>query len=48
MMEYGDNLLVKPDCGLGGLLGIASAYEIAIRKLTNLVEASNRVITALK
>lgn len=48
MMAYGDNLLIKPDCGLGGLLGIASAYEIAIRKLTNLVKASNRVIAALK
>jgi methionine synthase II (cobalamin-independent) len=47
MMAYGANLLIKPDCGLGGLLGIDSAYAIAIRKLTNLVEASNRVKATL-
>ena len=48
MTAYGDNLLIKPDCGFGGLLGTASAYEIAKRKLMNLVEASNRVKALLK
>jgi methionine synthase II (cobalamin-independent) len=47
MTAYGDNLLFKPDCGLGGLLGVACAYEIALRKLTNLVAASNLVTATL-
>ena len=47
MTAYGDNLLIKPDCGLGGLLGITSAYEIALGKLMNLVKASNLIRATL-
>ena len=40
---YGARLLVKPDCGLGGLLGTPDAYGIAQRKLCNMVTAAKMV-----
>jgi 5-methyltetrahydropteroyltriglutamate--homocysteine methyltransferase len=38
MQIFGDNILIKPDCGFGGLLGLPSAYEISLRKLKNMVQ----------
>jgi len=40
---FGRNIIVKPDCGLGGLLGQPSAYENSIQKLRNLVQATLQV-----
>ena len=37
---YGERLLVKPDCGFGGMLGSPDACEIVQRKLTNMVTAA--------
>jgi len=37
---YGERLLVKPDCGFGGLLGSPDAYGIVQRKLINMVTAA--------
>ena len=36
---FGENIMIKPDCGLGGLLGASSAYEISLGKLRNMVQA---------
>ncbi len=36
---FGNNILIKPDCGFGGLLGLPSAYEISLKKLKNIVQA---------
>jgi 5-methyltetrahydropteroyltriglutamate--homocysteine methyltransferase len=38
--RFGNRLLVKPDCGLGGMIGIPEAYGIAQRKLSNMVAAA--------
>ncbi len=37
--RFGDNMLIKPDCGFGGLLGIPAAYDITLNKLRNMVQA---------
>lgn len=37
---YGDRLLVKPDCGFGGMIGTPDAYGTVQRKLTNMVAAA--------
>jgi methionine synthase II (cobalamin-independent) len=34
---------VKPDCGFGGMLGIPGAYELALKKLQNMVKAARVV-----
>lgn len=39
LQHFGNNILIKPDCGFGGLLGLPSAYEISLRKLKNMVQA---------
>ena len=40
---YGERLLVKPDCGFGGLLGTPDAYSIVLQKLSNMVNAAKIV-----
>jgi methionine synthase II (cobalamin-independent) len=40
---FGRGIIVKPDCGLGGLLGQPSAYESSIQKLRNLVQAKRKI-----
>jgi 5-methyltetrahydropteroyltriglutamate--homocysteine methyltransferase len=37
---YGERLLVKPDCGFGGMLGTPDAYAVVQRKLSNMVTAA--------
>ncbi|MHA1733093.1 MAG: hypothetical protein ACTSU5_14190 [Promethearchaeota archaeon] len=44
------NLFIKPDCGMGGMKGTfeeSFAYEVAIKKLSNMVEATRRVRSSL-
>jgi len=38
--RFGDRLLVKPDCGFGGMIGIQEAYDKVQRKLSNMVAAA--------
>jgi methionine synthase II (cobalamin-independent) len=38
--RFGDRLLVKPDCGFGGMMGIPEAYDKVQRKLSNMVAAA--------
>jgi 5-methyltetrahydropteroyltriglutamate--homocysteine methyltransferase len=38
--RFGGRLLVKPDCGFGGMLGIPDAYNIVQRKFANMVAAA--------
>jgi methionine synthase II (cobalamin-independent) len=40
---FGRRIIVKPDCGFGGMLGIPGAYEVALRKLENMVKAARVV-----
>jgi 5-methyltetrahydropteroyltriglutamate--homocysteine methyltransferase len=40
---FGRRVIVKPDCGFGGMLGIPGAYEVALRKLENMVKAARVV-----
>jgi methionine synthase II (cobalamin-independent) len=40
---FGRRIIVKPDCGFGGMLGIPGAYGIALKKLENMVEAARIV-----
>lgn len=40
---FGRRVLIKPDCGLGGLLGQPSAYENSIQKLRNLAQAKREI-----
>jgi len=40
---FGRRIVVKPDCGFGGMLGIPGAYEVALRKLENMVKAARGV-----
>jgi methionine synthase II (cobalamin-independent) len=42
---FGRRIIVKPDCGFGGMLGIPGAYEVALRKLENMVKAA-RIVAA--
>jgi 5-methyltetrahydropteroyltriglutamate--homocysteine methyltransferase len=44
---YGERLLVKPDCGFGGLLGSPDAYGIVQRKLANMVTAAKMIHQSL-
>lgn len=49
--RYGaTNLFIKPDCGLGGLLGSfepAVAYDVAFGKLKNMVQATREIRATL-
>jgi 5-methyltetrahydropteroyltriglutamate--homocysteine methyltransferase len=38
--RFGERLLVKPDCGFGGMLGLPDAYDVVQRTLTNMVAAA--------
>lgn len=40
---FGSRIIVKPDCGFGGMLGIPDAYEIALKKVGNMVKAARAV-----
>lgn len=40
---FGDRLLIKPNCGFGGLIGAPSAYEASIGKLRNMVKAAREL-----
>lgn len=37
--HFGENIMIKPDCGFGGFLGAPSAYELSMGKLRNMVQA---------
>jgi 5-methyltetrahydropteroyltriglutamate--homocysteine methyltransferase len=37
---FGNRILVKPDCGFGGMIGTPDAYGITQRKLSNMVAAA--------
>jgi methionine synthase II (cobalamin-independent) len=37
---FGPRIIVKPDCGFGGLSGIPDAYPITLTKLRNMVMAA--------
>jgi len=43
---FGPRIVVKPDCGFGGMQGIPDAYGVLLRKLKNMVEASRIVAGA--
>jgi len=38
--RFGMRVLVKPDCGFGGMIGLPEAYGAVQRKLTNMVAAA--------
>jgi methionine synthase II (cobalamin-independent) len=40
---FGPRVIVKPDCGFGGMFGISGAYEVALKKLENMVKAARTV-----
>jgi methionine synthase II (cobalamin-independent) len=40
---FGPRIIVKPDCGFAGLLGIPDAYGLVLKKLENMVRAARRV-----
>jgi methionine synthase II (cobalamin-independent) len=43
LSAFGRRIIVKPDCGFGGMLGIPGAYELALKKLENMVKAARVV-----
>jgi methionine synthase II (cobalamin-independent) len=43
LKTFGPRIIVKPDCGFAGMLGIPDAYGIAFGKLKNMVEAARLV-----
>ncbi len=43
LKRFGPRIIVKPDCGFAGMLGIPDAYGIAFKKLKNMVEAARLV-----
>jgi methionine synthase II (cobalamin-independent) len=38
--RFGERIIVKPDCGFGGMLGIPRAYEAVLKKLENMTKAA--------
>jgi methionine synthase II (cobalamin-independent) len=40
---FGRRIIVKPDCGFGGMFGVPGAYESAMKKLENMVRAARVV-----
>jgi methionine synthase II (cobalamin-independent) len=42
---FGPRIIVKPDCGFAGLLGIPDAYGLVLKKLSNMVAAA-RIVAA--
>lgn len=45
LRTFGPRIIVKPDCGFGGLRGIPGAYELVLKKLKNMVDAA-RIVAA--
>ena len=43
MKVFGSRIIVKPDCGFGGMFGVAGAYEVVLKKLENMVKAARIV-----
>lgn len=41
--KFGPRIIVKPDCGFGGMLGVPDVYGIVLTKLKNMVAASRIV-----
>jgi len=39
----GARIMAKPDCGFGGMQGVAGAYGIVLKKLRNMVDAAHTV-----
>jgi methionine synthase II (cobalamin-independent) len=42
---FGPRIIVKPDCGFAGMLGIPDAYGLVLKKLENMVRAARTVAT---
>jgi len=40
VQRFGGRVVVKPDCGFGGMIGVPDAYSIVLRKLSNMVTAA--------
>ncbi len=40
---FGPRIIVKPDCGFGGMLGVPNVYELVLKKLENMVKAAQVV-----
>lgn len=40
---FGQRIIVKPDCGFGGLSGLPGAYEITLTKLRNMTRAAQEI-----
>ena len=40
---FGPRIIVKPDCGFGGLSGLPDAYSITLSKLRNMVQAARDI-----
>jgi methionine synthase II (cobalamin-independent) len=45
---YGPRVIVKPDCGFGGMHGTLGAYETVLAKLKNMIEASRVVLSEMR
>ncbi len=45
---FGPRLIVKPDCGFGGMQGIPDAYDLVLRKLRNMVSAARTVAAEVR
>ena len=43
MKTFGSRIIVKPDCGFGGMFGVSGAYEAVLKKLENMVKAARMV-----
>jgi len=41
--KFGPRIIVKPDCGFAGMMGIPGAYQLVLKKLENMVKAAHRV-----
>ena len=40
---FGQRIIVKPDCGFGGLTGLPGAYELVFKKLRNMTQAAQEM-----
>jgi methionine synthase II (cobalamin-independent) len=40
---FGSRIIVKPDCGFGGMFGVSGAYSVVLKKLENMVKAARIV-----
>ena len=44
---FGERIILKPDCGFGGLNGLPGAYELVFKKLNNMTQAVRQMRIAL-